>query len=183
MSARDEARITFQDADEAGRWHAVNDGVMGGVSAGGLRAEGEIGVFTGRLSLDHGGGFASIRRAPRAGARDGTPGRPREASLEQALGDARGVRLRVRGDGRTYQLRLRSDRLGEGSAYRARFATTGEWQTIDLPWGAFEAVRRGRRLEDAPPLAPDEIRQVGLLIADRREGAFRLEIAALEALA
>lgn len=178
MSARDEARITFQDVDEAGRWHAVNDGVMGGVSQGRLQAEGEIGVFTGRLSFEHGGGFASIRRTPSAGARDQTPGKPQE----QTLDGARGIRLRVRGDGRTYQLRLRSDRLDEGSAYRARFATSGEWQSIDLPWSAFEAVRRGRRLADAPPLDPDEIRQLGLLIADRREGAFRLEIATLEAL-
>ncbi|WP_108444236.1 CIA30 family protein [Halomonas denitrificans] len=182
MSARDEARISFRDADEAGRWHAVNDGVMGGVSQGRLQAEGDLGVFTGRLSLEHGGGFASIRRAPVDEAREQTPGGPRSASLERALGQARGVRLRVRGDGRPYQLRLRSERLVEGAAYRARFATTGEWQTIDLPWDAFEAVFRGRRLEDAPPLAPDAIRQLGFLIADRREGPFRLEIATLEAL-
>ena len=183
MSALDQTRISFQDADEAGRWYAVNDGVMGGVSSGGLKAEGTIGVFTGRLSLDHGGGFASVRRAPSASTQGQAPGRPQEASLELALGHARGVRLRVHGDGRTYQLRLRSDRLGEGAAYRARFATSAEWQTIDLPWGEFEAVFRGRRLEDAPPLAPQEIRQLGLLIADRREGPFRLEIATLEALA
>lgn len=174
MSAPDETRIDFQDPDEARRWYAVNDGVMGGVSSGGLEAEGEIGVFAGRLSLEHGGGFASIRRAPNALA---------SPSLEPGLATARGVRLRVRGDGRPYQLRLRSERLGEGAAYRARFTTTGEWQVVDLPWNAFEAVCRGRRLPDAPPLAPAEIRQLGFLIADRREGAFRLEIASLEALA
>jgi|AntRauMinimDraft_4_1070384.scaffolds.fasta_scaffold00124_32 monofunctional biosynthetic peptidoglycan transglycosylase len=162
-----EFRINFQDTDEAGRWHAINDGVMGGVSQGGMQMEASIGVFTGRLSLEHGGGFASVRREP------GDP----------ALGDARGIRLHVRGDGRTYQLRLRTDHLFEGAAYRARFATTGEWQSIDLPWDDFEAVFRGRRLEDAPPLSPEDIRQLGLLIADRREGDFRLEIATLEALA
>lgn len=172
------ARISFRDAGEAARWHAVNDDVMGGVSQGRLQIEGDLGVFTGRLSLEHGGGFASIRRAPADEAREETPGQP----LERALSQARGVRLRVRGDGRPYQLRLRSDRLGEGAAYRARFATTGEWQTVELPWSAFEAVFRGRRLAQAPPLAPEEIRQLGFLIADRREGAFRLEIASLEAL-
>ncbi|MDT8878120.1 CIA30 family protein [Halomonas saccharevitans] len=160
-------RIDFQDPDEADRWHAINDGVMGGVSQGGMQTAAGTGVFTGRLSLEHGGGFASVRREP------GDP----------ALGDARGMRLHVRGDGRTYQLRLRTDRLFEGAAYRARFTTTGEWQSLDLDWGDFEAVFRGRRLEDAPPLAPQDIRQLGFLIADRREGEFRLEIASLEALA
>jgi len=167
MPAWVDFRIDFQDTEEAGRWRAINDGVMGGVSQGGLHVEEGLGVFAGRLSLDHGGGFASVRRDR------GDP----------ALGEAHGMRLRVRGDGRTYQLRLRSDRLPDGAAYRARFATSGEWQTIDLPWGDFEAVFRGRRLEEAPPLAPDEICQLGLLIADRREGTFRLEIATLEALA
>ncbi|MEQ6917524.1 CIA30 family protein [Halomonas aquatica] len=160
-------RVDFGEADEAGRWHAVNDGVMGGISKGGLHAEEGLGVFAGRLSLDQGGGFASVRREP------GDP----------ALGKARGIRLRVRGDGRTYQLRLRTDRLPDGAAYRARFATSGEWQTLDLTWGDFETVYRGRRLDDAPPLAPQEIRQLGFLIADRREGDFRLEVASLEALA
>ncbi|WP_083582196.1 CIA30 family protein [Halomonas aestuarii] len=160
-------RVDFREAEEAGRWHAVNDGVMGGVSQGGLHVEEGLGVFAGRLSLDHGGGFASVRRER------GDP----------ALDEAHGMRLRVRGDGRTYQLRLRADRLPEGAAYRARFATSGDWQTLDLPWSDFEAVYRGRRLDDAPPLAPEEIRQLGFLIADRREGDFRLEIATLEALA
>jgi NADH dehydrogenase [ubiquinone] 1 alpha subcomplex assembly factor 1 len=48
--------------------------------------------------------------------------------------------------------------------------------------GEFEAVFRGRELEDAPPPALDEIRQVGLMIADRREGAFRLEVSRIETL-
>ncbi|TLF53322.1 CIA30 family protein [Halomonas urmiana] len=167
MPPRVDFRIDFQDTDEAGRWHAINDGVMGGVSQGRMQIAAGIGVFTGRLSLVHGGGFASVRREP------GDP----------ALGGARGIRLRVRGDGRTYQLLLRTDRLFEGAAYRTKFTTSGEWQSLGLDWDDFEAVFRGRRLEDAPPLAPQDIRQFGFLIADHREGAFRLEIAALEALA
>jgi NADH dehydrogenase [ubiquinone] 1 alpha subcomplex assembly factor 1 len=80
-------------------------------------------------------------------------------------------------------MRLYTDQLPAGAAYRAQFQpAAGEWQHIVLPWHEFEAVFRGRELEDAPPPALDEIRQVGLMIADRREGAFRLEVSRIETL-
>ncbi|MDW7748291.1 CIA30 family protein [Halomonas sp.] len=159
--------IDFQHADEAPRWRAINDDVMGGVSRGGLHGEDDVGVFSGETSLENNGGFASVRREPEA----------------MDLSTYAGLELRVRGDGRRYQLRLRTDRLFDGAAYRALFQPpAGEWQRVALPWHAFEAVFRGRRLADAPPLDPAAIRQVGLLIADRRPGPFRLEVAWLATL-
>ena len=99
------------------------------------------------------------------------------------LSDASGVVLHVRGDSRRYQLRLRTDKLFDGGAYRALFQpSAGEWQRVTLPWSEFEAVFRGRRLENAPPLDPEAIQQVGFLIADRRPGPFRFEVAWLQAL-
>jgi len=159
--------LTFLDPAEAGRWRAVNDGVMGGVSAGGFRVVDESGVFAGELSLDHGGGFASVRRAIGVGSLAGTAG----------------LWLRVRGDGRYYQCRLGSADLGEGMSYAAGFETAaGEWREIALRWSAFEAVFRGRLVPDAPPLVPGRIDRVGFLLADRRPGPFRLEIAAIRTL-
>lgn len=159
--------IDFQHADEAMRWQAINDDVMGGVSRGGLHGEDGVGVFSGETSLENNGGFASVRREPEA----------------MELSTQAGLELNVRGDGRRYQLRLYTDRLPQGAAYRAVFQPeAGEWQRVPLPWHNFEAVFRGRRLEDAPPLDPEAIRQVGLLIADRRPGPFRLEVAWLETL-
>jgi monofunctional biosynthetic peptidoglycan transglycosylase len=138
---------------------------MGGVSRGNLRGEETVGVFCGELSLEHGGGFASVRREPEA----------------FALSAYAGLLLHVRGDGRCYQLRLRTNQLFEGAAYRALFQPpAGEWQRVGLPWQAYEAVFRGRRLEDAPPLDPDTIQQVGFLIADKQPGPFRLEVAWVE---
>ncbi|SFU74003.1 CIA30 family protein [Halomonas korlensis] len=159
--------IDFQQEDEAPRWRAINDDVMGGVSRGNMRGEDGVGVFSGELSLEHGGGFASVRREPEA----------------FALDDVSGLRLYVRGDGRRYQLRVYSNQLIEGAAYRAVFQTrAGEWQRVTLPWHEFEAVFRGRRLEDAPSLDPGTIHQVGFLTVDRRSGPFRLEVAWLETL-
>lgn len=157
--------IDFQHAEEAQRWRAINDDVMGGLSRSSLHGEDGIGVFSGELSLEHGGGFASVRREPE----------PFDLSAYA------GLMLQVCGDGRRYQLRLRTDRLFDGAAYRALLQPpAGEWQRVPLPWQEFEAVFRGRRLEDAPPLDPEAIQQVGLLIADRRPGPFRLEVAWLK---
>ncbi|WP_282041636.1 CIA30 family protein [Halomonas alimentaria] len=158
--------IDFQDACEARRWRAINDAVMGGVSRGGLHAENGIGVFGGETSLENNGGFASVRRDPEA----------------FDLHEHPGLQLYVRGDGRRYQLRLYTDQLPQGAAYRASFQpSTGQWQRVALSWHAFEAMFRGRRLPEVPALDPSRITQVGLMIVDRQAGPFRLEVAWLDA--
>jgi monofunctional biosynthetic peptidoglycan transglycosylase len=163
--------LTFDSAsDEAKRWYSVDDCVMGGVSHSGFRTHGDEGRFTGETSLENGGGFASVRREPSA--------------FEQSLPGASGIAIFVYGDGRSYQLRLKSRALGDSSAYRAKFTPpSGEWQTLRFAWQDFEAVRRGKQLTDAPTLTPDGIYQLGFLIADRKAGAFCLRVRSLEALA
>jgi len=159
--------IDFQHSDEAARWRAINDDVMGGVSRGGLHGEEGVGVFSGETSLENNGGFASVRREPEA----------------FDLSDASGVVLRVCGDGRRYQLRLYTDQLPPGAAYRASFQpAAGEWQRVALSWPEFEPVFRGRLLGDVPPIDPARIAQVGLMIVDRAAGPFRLAVARLEPL-
>lgn len=165
------SRLATDEAEaETRRWYAVNDGVMGGVSQGDLQvAQGE-GQFVGETSLANGGGFASVRREPQA--------------FERTLASAGGIALRVYGDGRTYQLRLKSHTLGDSSAYRVSFTpNAGEWQTLRFVWSEFEAVRRGKRLTQAPALLPETLYQFGLLIADRRAGAFCLRLSYVEAIA
>jgi monofunctional biosynthetic peptidoglycan transglycosylase len=159
--------INFENPDKATHWRAINDDVMGSASESEMRAESGAGIFTGKLSLENGGGFASVRREPQ----------------DYHLAGYKGLQVEVRGDGRRYQLRLRTHQLFEGGAYRAFFQPpAGQWQRVDLPWEAFEPVFRGRVLEDAPPLIPEDIQQIGLLIADRIGGPFRLEIAGVEPL-
>lgn len=160
--------------EEARRWYAVNDGVMGGVSKSafhvtqGLHAGQGEGRFVGDISLENGGGFASVRREPGA--------------FERALTRAGGIALRVCGDGRTYQLRIKSRAIDEGCAYRVAFTPAkDEWQTWRFAWHEFEAVCRGRHLVGAPALAAGDIYQLGLLIADRRGGDFCLRLARIDA--
>lgn len=93
------------------------------------------------------------------------------------LSAARAFALRVRGDGREYQLRFRTNDRFDGVAYRATFRTEeGEWTVLTLPMAAFLPTFRGRALSDVEPLDPGAIRQLTFMVADKREGPFRLEI-------
>jgi monofunctional biosynthetic peptidoglycan transglycosylase len=136
---------------------------MGGVSSGRM-AETAAGLrFEGELSLENNGGFASVRR-----------------QVEEDLAGTGGVRIQVRGDGRTYQFRLRQDGRFDGTAWRVEFDTNGEWQTLDLAYAEFEPVFRGRNVPQAGPVVPSMIRQIGFLLADRNPGAFQLEIKSIQ---
>ncbi len=145
---------------------SIDDVVMGGVSSS--RMEGAAGctAFSGNLSLENGGGFASVRSPP--GRYDAS--------------GYRGISVRVRGDGKTYRLILRTDSAPEGVAYQASFRTrAGAWETHRLPFSDFAARWRGREVPGAEPLDPSKIATIGFLIADGQAGAFRLEVAWVEA--
>jgi monofunctional biosynthetic peptidoglycan transglycosylase len=148
-------------------WYVVNDGVMGGVSSSQMRPmAGDIAVFEGVLSLENNGGFASVRTEIQ----------------ERALAGASALVLRVRGDGKRYQLRLRMDRSWDGVAYGASFETKADqWTTVEVPLDRFRPTFRGFVPRNARPLDPAQVRQIGLMLTDKQEGPFRLEIAGLDA--
>ena len=84
--------------------------------------------------------------------------------------------LRVRGDGRRYQLRLATDARYRSMpiSYSVEFDTTaGEWTEVRLPLATLKPTVRGDTLQ-GPPLDPAQVREIGLLIADKREGPFTL---------
>lgn len=146
---------------EANRWRSVDDDVMGGISQGEFSVTAEsTGLFSGETSLENNGGFSSVRRAVD----------------NDAFAHAKAVTLRVKGDGRQYQFRLKTDDSNSSLSYRATFDTRpGEWITVRIPVELFEPVFRGRVISDAPGLAPGQVQQMGFLIADKKSGEFRLE--------
>ena len=156
----DEPQMLF-DFDVAGRWVPVHDTVMGGRSEGGMEISDGILRFSGNLSLANNGGFASIRHA---GAVD--------------LAGRTGIRLRVRGDGRSYGLRLQTEAryFRRAVTWSGTFATEAqEWVEVDVPFDGLEAGFRGRRL-DGYTFDPARIELVGILLGDKNEGPFRIEI-------
>ena len=94
------------DTETSAEWQIVNDGVMGGLSKSTMQVREGKGIFTGTVSLENNGGFASTRTSI------------------QSLGtdSIQNLAIRVKGDGKTYQLRLRSNNRFDGIAYRALFA-------------------------------------------------------------
>ena len=153
--------VDFSAGAEA--WRPINDGVMGGLSRSRIRATPEgTAVFEGEVSLENNGGFASVR----------APVGPVDLSAFE------GLAARVRGDGRSYQIRLRTDDRFDGIAYRTRLAPVAdEWQVVRVSFSAFLPTFRGRRPHGAPPLDTSDICQLGFLIGDEQAGPFRLEIA------
>jgi NADH dehydrogenase [ubiquinone] 1 alpha subcomplex assembly factor 1 len=162
VSADSRTLMTFSGAAHEPRWTAVNDSVMGGLSQGSPSiADGQL-HFSGTLSLANNGGFSSVRAT----------GRTYDLSGDKAL------LLRVKGDGRTYQLRLATSARYRGSAvsYRADFPTTaGQWTDVRVSLASFVPTWRGRQLKDLP-LDPARVEEIGLLIGDGREGPFRLVV-------
>lgn len=141
-------------------WFIVNDGVMGGRSSSALNRGDEAAVFEGEISLENNGGFASFR----------------VCVPEGALAGASRLRVRLRGDGRRYQLRLRHGHDRGGVAYKAAFDAPEQDTTVAIPLMDFEATYRGSRPPGAGPVDPARVGQVGILLADGEPGPFRLEI-------
>ena len=148
------------DADEILQWTAVDDVVMGGVSRSTLtQAAPGIARFSGNVSLENSGGFASVRTRPRAWSAAG----------------ATAFLLRVCGDGHGYKLNARTDDGFDGIQYQARFTPpAGEWREVRLAVESFAATFRGRAVPAAPSLDPARLRALGLMMSDGQAGAFEL---------
>jgi NADH dehydrogenase [ubiquinone] 1 alpha subcomplex assembly factor 1 len=150
--------FTFDTPNEP-TWSIVNDGVMGGRSAGFVSVEGGTLRFTGTL-VTQGGGFTLTRAA-------------RRVDLTGHVG----VELRVRGSGRQFQVELDDGtrRYGRNVSRRAPFATSAEWTVVRVPFSALKSTIFGQAV-NAPPFDPSRVQSVGLYMADGQDGAFRLEV-------
>jgi len=151
----------FTSDDAAAAWLSINDNVMGGVSSGGFRItdSGTL-LFSGNISLENRGGFASIRTRPEA------------LDLEGYTVMA----VRVKGDGRTYYLDLRSSGSAAGS-YRTPLETVKDtWHEFRIPLERFEFAAFGRRIASAQRLTAGNIQSVGFTLADSQSGPFRMEV-------
>ena len=153
----------FSSADDWSAWEVENDVVMGGNSFSKLErsVEGNA-VFKGTVSLENNGGFASVQYhfAPKD-----------IKAYRKAL-------IILKGDGKEYQFRIKSD-LKERASYVYTIKTTGDWQTVEVPLHKMEPVFRGEKL-DKPNFSADEIQEIRFLIGNKKAEDFRLEIDQIE---
>jgi hypothetical protein len=157
----------FQAATNSPAWEVVNDGVMGGVSISLFQILTNGGaVFSGVVSLENNGGFASVRSQP----------------VRADLTGCDSFLLRIRGDGRRYKFSVRTEAGLDTPLYQLALTTKrGEWEEHRLPFKDFVPTFRGRILTDVPPLNPAKVSSVGFLISDKQEGPFKLEVAWIKA--
>lgn len=152
----------FSSEKTAGKWRIVNDVVMGGVSKSNMSLnEAGFANFSGTLSPDNNGGFASVR-----------------ANLdEKGLNDYLGVIIKAKGDGNIYNLRFRTNQNYDGVAYQAKFKSDkNEWKEIKIPFEDFQPTFRGRFVANQPKLESENIQQIGILIADEQWGEFEMDV-------
>ncbi|GFR39894.1 hypothetical protein Agub_g399 [Astrephomene gubernaculifera] len=168
--------LSFEEGlPAAPRWRVLDDVIMGGRSQSqGLSYDGAdpAAVFSGTVTTDGGGGFASLRSDEWGGF--------------ASLSSARGIRLLVKGDGRHYKLNAKTDADWDGVQYQQDFVAPPEWTKVDLPFTDFKPTFRGRVVPNRPPLQGQQIQQLGLMVskftADGgvikgfRNGSFRLGV-------
>jgi monofunctional biosynthetic peptidoglycan transglycosylase len=166
---KEDLLFEFSQVKSIDNWEIVNDVVMGGVSKSEfVISEDSCAVFRGTVSLENYGGFALVR----------------SGRQKYDLTDFDGIVLVVRGDGKTYRLRLETDNTRRGVGYQLAFETiANEWRTVKIPFKKLEASFRGRKVTDAPEFDSSRIRRLGLIISDKQAGPFRLEIEGISAYA
>ena len=140
-------------------WYVVNDGVMGGLSTSTLSfSDSGHGLFTGTVRLENNGGFCSLRH--------------RFARKE--VQGYRALKIRVKGDGKTYQFRVKTNSRDYYS-YVYDFQTTSDWMEIQIPFEELKPAFRGRQL-NMPGFPGASMEEVGILIGNKKAEDFRLLI-------
>lgn len=169
QTPRSSVLVDLDDAGEVATWTTVNDPVMGGMSTSKI-AFGDGGlVFSGNLSLENNGGFASARS-------------PQDPEIGRRATGATSLRVHAVGDGKTYLLKVGI--AGQPWSYAQRFPTEAAVPRVyELPIEGFEPV--GMRLDPAPDapqsLEPSGINQVSVYILDKQQGPFELTSSAVDA--
>mgnify|MGYP001626881648 FL=1 len=159
MNTSDALIFNFTKEANLSSWQVIDDGVMGGRSQGNIaiNEEGNA-VFEGTVSLDNYGGFSSVRHR----------------LLEKDISKYTKVLLRIKGDGKKYQFRIKEKRRDYYS-YITTFQTTNKWQTITLEMHQMYPAFRGRTL-NMDNLKPNKIEEIAILIGNKKAEKFRLEI-------
>jgi monofunctional biosynthetic peptidoglycan transglycosylase len=154
--------FNFDSPAELAQWRTIDDVIMGGVSQSVIQA-GSQGtcLFTGTVSLENFGGFASASSLPAA----------------YNLGGFSGIAIRVKGDGKRYKFTVKTDTAFSGFTYQAPFNTENNtWSIIKFPFKTFVPTFRGSVMDNVEPIDPEKVQSFGLLIADKQKGPFKLEI-------
>ncbi|WP_231367646.1 CIA30 family protein [Gillisia sp. JM1] len=149
----------FNKKADITNWTIVDDVVMGGRSSGNfyLNKEGN-GVFEGRVSLENNGGFSSLRYD----------------FDEISTKSYSKIVIKVKGDGKSYQFRMKS-KSADYYSYVTSFDSSKDWETIELQLTDMYPAFRGSDL-DMPNYDKESIEEIAFLIGNNKAETFKLEI-------
>ncbi|BAY36281.1 hypothetical protein NIES2111_06050 [Nostoc sp. NIES-2111] len=133
-------------------WGALDDVVMGGVSASNIQLVENTALFAGNVSTANSGGFASVRT--------------RNFDPPFNLSGYEGVELRVKGDGQRYKLFLRTDTKWDSLGYSYSFDTVANtWINVRVPFAELVPVFRAKTVNDAPLIESSEVNSFQLMLS------------------
>lgn len=140
-------------------WKIVDDVVMGGRSDGNFKINDTgYGEFSGDVSLKNNGGFSSVRYNFNT----------------VSSSNFKSFQLRIKGDGNPFQFRVKSSNRQRFS-YIYTFNTSGDWETISIPFNKMEPAFRGYKL-DQPNFDGVQMEEIAFLIGNKKEQSFKLFI-------
>ena len=149
----------FSKDSDLSDWNVVDDVVMGGRSNGNFSVNEEgNGIFKGTVSLENNGGFSSLRYRLNP----------------KKLNDQSKFVIKLKGDGKRYQFRVKSDRFDRHS-YIYYFQTTGKWQTVEIQLSEMHPSFRGMKL-NMPNYPGEVMEELAFLISNKKAESFVLEI-------
>jgi hypothetical protein len=153
----------FTSKSDLSNWKVVNDGVMGGESKSQfyLNDKGH-GTFEGEISLENNGGFCSVKYNCN----------PVSLTLNKFFV------IRLKGDNRQYQFRVKSNR-NDAHSYVFPFKTSGEWQTITIPIEELYPAFRGQNLS-IPHYDGSNLEEIAFLIGNKETESFKLLIESIK---
>nr|WP_263858133.1 CIA30 family protein [Waterburya agarophytonicola] len=170
--------FTHPNAQIKETWGAVDDVVMGGVSQSNIRLADNKAIFSGVVSTDNNGGFASVRT--------------RNFSIPLDLSDYEGIELKVTGDGKRYKFITRCEGKWDGVGYCHSFDTVYNFPTtIRIPFKNLIPVFRAKTVSQASQIDASKIYSMQLMLSkfeydgelnpNFEAGSFAIEIEQIKA--
>jgi NADH dehydrogenase [ubiquinone] 1 alpha subcomplex assembly factor 1 len=166
---------SFAKPEDIEAWTILSDQMYKGGSTGSLELTNDgTALFKGSLSLRTEGtpmkqsGFVSML--------------PRDRETVKDLGECDALQMRVKTDGRIYIASIKTNTVVRDHLYQTFFSTPpGTWLDVLLPFSEFHLTWRGQVEGEAVALDPSLFQAVSILMAERKEGPFQLELAWIRA--
>lgn len=162
-------RTTLYNFTEQGKgnWRVEDDVVMGGQSDSSLKmTENGYAHFSGRVSLENDGGFCSIHQTV-------------EKKPYIIDDNAKAFFLRLNGDGKDYNFRVRTKKGKHSYAYTFHTKGDGNFESISIPFNQMEATFHGEPVE-VPNYDGENLVEMQLLIGNQKEEKFEIFIQAIQ---